>query len=94
MKLLRFADLRARGIVTSWPMLRYRVAHNDFPPGIMLGANTRAWYEEDIEAWVASRPTDRTQARAAPWFARTAPLAQGHRQHRGFRYLTTSTRTA
>jgi Prophage CP4-57 regulatory protein (AlpA) len=57
MKFLRFADLRDRGIVNSWPMLRRRIERDGFPPGRMLGPNTRAWSEQEIERWLASRPT-------------------------------------
>jgi predicted DNA-binding transcriptional regulator AlpA len=57
MKVLRFADLKERGIVKSWPMLRRRIDKHGFPRGRMLGPNTRAWTEEEIEAWLASRPT-------------------------------------
>jgi predicted DNA-binding transcriptional regulator AlpA len=59
---LRFKDLQARGIVRSWPMLRRRIDKDGFPPGIMLGPNSRAWDESEITAWLKSRST----ARAAP----------------------------
>jgi Prophage CP4-57 regulatory protein (AlpA) len=55
-KWLRFADLKARGIITSRPMLLRRIEHDGFPPGRMLGANTRAWPENEIDAWLESRP--------------------------------------
>jgi predicted DNA-binding transcriptional regulator AlpA len=54
--LLRFRDLKARGIVTSWPMLKLRVERDNFPPGRMVGPNSRAWSEEEIDAWFKSRP--------------------------------------
>jgi hypothetical protein len=66
---LRFRDLKARGIVTNWPTLKQRVEKDSFPPGRMIGANTRAWSEAEIEAWLASRPTERKPApkrRGAP----------------------------
>ncbi|MER9167340.1 AlpA family phage regulatory protein [Mesorhizobium australicum] len=55
-KLLRFVDLAERGIVKNWPQLRRLVDKNDFPPGRMLGENSRFWTEPEIEAWLASRP--------------------------------------
>jgi predicted DNA-binding transcriptional regulator AlpA len=62
MKFLRFADLKAAGIINSWPMLRRRIERDGFPPGLMLGANTRAWVEADVAAWIESRRTaGRTQ---------------------------------
>jgi hypothetical protein len=33
MRLLRFADLRDRGIIRNWPMLKRRIAQDGFPPG-------------------------------------------------------------
>jgi predicted DNA-binding transcriptional regulator AlpA len=57
--LLRFADLKARGIVRNWPTLKRLVEVEGFPPGIWLSSNTRAWTEEEIEAWLAARPSAR-----------------------------------
>ena len=53
--LLRFADLKARGIVNNWPSLKRWIDREGFPPGRKLAANTRVWTEEEIEAWLASR---------------------------------------
>ena len=57
--LLRFRDLKARGIVSNHVTLKRWIAKEGFPPGILLGPNSRAWLESDIEAWLASRPTER-----------------------------------
>jgi predicted DNA-binding transcriptional regulator AlpA len=54
--LLRFADLRARGIVKNWMTLRRWIEREGFPPGVKLGPNSRAWWEQDVMAWLASRP--------------------------------------
>jgi predicted DNA-binding transcriptional regulator AlpA len=54
--LLRFADLKARRIVKNWPCLLRWIENEGFPPGIKLASNTRAWREEDVESWLASRP--------------------------------------
>jgi Prophage CP4-57 regulatory protein (AlpA) len=64
-KLLRFADLRARGVIASWPMLRRRVERDGFPPGFKLGENTRAWDEAEVEAWIRSRPATKQPPRGA-----------------------------
>jgi predicted DNA-binding transcriptional regulator AlpA len=56
-RLLRFKDLQARGIINNWPMLKRRIANDGFPPGRMIGANSRAWVEEEVEKWIKSRPT-------------------------------------
>jgi hypothetical protein len=52
----RFADLKARGIVNNWVTLSRWIAKGDFPAGVYLGANTRAWPVKDVEAWLESRP--------------------------------------
>jgi predicted DNA-binding transcriptional regulator AlpA len=57
MRLLRFADLRDRGIIRNWPMLQRRIAQDGFPPGRMIGPNSRAWIEAEVEDWIDSRPT-------------------------------------
>jgi hypothetical protein len=62
---LRFQDLKTRGIIGSWPLLRRRIEHDGFPTGIMLGANTRAWLESEVDAWLASRPTAGPEPRGA-----------------------------
>lgn len=54
-QLLRFKDLKARGIVRCWPTLKKWIEREGFPPGIKLAASTRAWTEDEIEAWLASR---------------------------------------
>jgi predicted DNA-binding transcriptional regulator AlpA len=56
-RLLSFKDLQARGIVRSWPMLKRRVERDGFPPGRMVGPNTRAWIEAEVDDWIKSRPT-------------------------------------
>jgi predicted DNA-binding transcriptional regulator AlpA len=56
-RLLRFKDLRERGIIKNWPMLKRRIERDGFPVGIMVGSNSRAWIEEEVEKWIKSRPT-------------------------------------
>jgi predicted DNA-binding transcriptional regulator AlpA len=55
-KLLRFRDLQKIGIVTNWPQLKQLVQKQGFPPGRLLGVNSRAWPQEEVEAWWCSRP--------------------------------------
>ena len=52
---LRFRDLKARGIVTNWTTLRNWQKREGFPPGILLGPNSRAWPEDEIDRWLAGR---------------------------------------
>jgi hypothetical protein len=56
---VRFHDLTAAGIVGSWTQLLRMVAGEDFPPGVMLSANVRAWRIDEVEHWLATRPTAR-----------------------------------
>jgi predicted DNA-binding transcriptional regulator AlpA len=55
-KFVRFPVLQQRGIVKSWPMLKRRIERDGFPRGRMIGPNSRAWTEDEIEDWIASRP--------------------------------------
>jgi hypothetical protein len=66
--LVRFEDLRQRGIVTTWQGLRHLQAHAGFPLGRLLGPASRAWTTDEVNAWLASRPTEpsrQTRERAA-----------------------------
>jgi predicted DNA-binding transcriptional regulator AlpA len=63
--LLRFRDLKSRGIVNSWPQLRRLIDLHDFPRGRLLSPNTRAWTGAEIDDWIASRPVGGGQLRGA-----------------------------
>jgi hypothetical protein len=52
---LRFADLKKRGVVSGWTKLRSLIEHEEFPPGFYLAANSRAWFEHDINEWLDTR---------------------------------------
>jgi hypothetical protein len=54
---VRYPDLRAAGIVTSWMQLRRFIDGEGFPPGVLLGKNTRAWPLHEVEVWLAGRPS-------------------------------------
>ena len=58
-KLLRYYDLAARGIISNRMTLARWIESEGFPPGIMLGPNTRAWRESEVEEWLASRQVKR-----------------------------------
>jgi hypothetical protein len=62
--LLRFRHLKARRIVENWPQLKRLVEQQDFPPGRLLGPNTRAWTEDEIDDWLDARPTTREETAA------------------------------
>jgi predicted DNA-binding transcriptional regulator AlpA len=75
---LRFRDLKERGIVNSWAMLKIRVERDGFPPGTKLGPNTRAWREDKVQAWLDSRPTAIKRDLPKPTGRRGRPRKAGH----------------
>ena len=77
-KLLRFRDLQERGVINNWPMLRVRIRRDGFPPGRMIGPNSRAWTEVEIEAWIKSRPTAGPAPRGAAKTRRGRPRKTEH----------------
>lgn len=54
-RLLRYHDLKERQIVNNRVTLNDWVKKGIFPPGFQLGERTRAWTEESIDEWLASR---------------------------------------
>lgn len=52
---LRYKDLVERGIVRNRMTLSRWIRFHGFPRGIMLGPNTRAWAEDEIEAYLEKR---------------------------------------
>ena len=56
---VRFRTLQARGIVDNYVTLTRWIEDCGFPPGRLLGPNVRAWTEEEVAAWLSSRPTNR-----------------------------------
>ena len=62
-RFLRYKDLEERGIVNSWTALRYRIKNNGFPQGRYIGPNSRAWTEEEVQAWLEALPVTRAARR-------------------------------
>lgn len=60
--LLRFKHLKQRRVVENWPTLKRLVETQGFPPGRLLGPNTRVWTEAEIDNWIDARPTTRENA--------------------------------
>lgn len=56
-KYLRYPDLVAQGIVRSKMTLHRLIRDHGFPPGRLLTPNCRAWDEDEVAAWIATRPT-------------------------------------
>jgi predicted DNA-binding transcriptional regulator AlpA len=67
-QLLRFKDLQHLKVAESWGSLKNLQEHEGFPLGRLLGPATRVWTASEVNAWLASRPTDsseQTKTRAA-----------------------------
>jgi len=58
MRLLRFSDLQANGIISNRTTLYRWIKREGFPTGVLLGPNSRAWPEDLVLDWLKSRPTD------------------------------------
>ena len=56
---VRYRHLEGAGIVRSWAALNDLIDYEGFPPGILMGRNTRAFDLRLVQAWLASRPVDR-----------------------------------
>jgi hypothetical protein len=63
---VRFKDLVDAGLVGSWTQLQRLIRHENFPIGILLSANARAWKLSSVEAWAASRPSARKPVPRSP----------------------------
>ena len=55
--IIRYQDLHARGIVRNRVQLKNLQTKYGFPAGFMLSPYARAWYEDEVEAWLKGRPT-------------------------------------
>jgi predicted DNA-binding transcriptional regulator AlpA len=56
---VRFRHIRAAGIADSYTALDRLVRDHGFPAGRLISPNVRAWTVEEIESWLATRPTAR-----------------------------------
>jgi len=54
----RYPDLVERRIVNNRTTLYRWIKDFGFPPGILLGPNTRAWPAHEVEAWLRERAED------------------------------------
>ncbi len=66
MKLLRYTDLVAKGVVNSRMTLKRLIDYQGFPPGRLVTPNSRAWDEDEVDQWIEQRPVARkTEMRSA-----------------------------
>ena len=59
MKLIRYTDLVAKRIVNSRMTLKRLIDNQGFPAGVLVTPNSRAWNEEEVDVWIAGRPSAR-----------------------------------
>lgn len=56
LKVLGFGQLTGKGITFTRKHIRTLEAAGRFPRRIKLGDRAVAWYENEIDEWIASRP--------------------------------------
>ena len=66
MRLLRYRDLEARGVVSNRVTLANWISTQGFPPGQRVGPNTRLWAEQAVNDWIAGRPVEPKPAPKSP----------------------------
>jgi predicted DNA-binding transcriptional regulator AlpA len=76
---LRYRDLEERGIVPNRGTLRNWIRDQGFPPGRLIGPNSRAWPEAEVESWIKSRPAGGPVLRGAAKTRRGRPRKTEHR---------------
>jgi predicted DNA-binding transcriptional regulator AlpA len=54
---LTFRELRENGVISNRVTLKRWIDKYGFPPGTLYGPNSRRWDEDQVLAWIASRPT-------------------------------------
>jgi predicted DNA-binding transcriptional regulator AlpA len=73
---LRYADLERLGIVNNRETLQNWIRKQGFPRGQLTGPNSRTWGEDEVRAWLDSRPT------AAKQHGQELPKPTGRRGRR------------
>jgi predicted DNA-binding transcriptional regulator AlpA len=54
-RILRYPDLEEAGVVSNRATLYRWIRDHGFPPGFLLGPNSRGWLEPDVEQWLSNR---------------------------------------
>ncbi len=65
MILLRFKHLKERRVVNNRATLGRWIKDQGFPPGFLLGPNSRAWTEDSVDAWLKERAARAAETEAA-----------------------------
>jgi hypothetical protein len=58
-RLIKYAQLKQRGICKNRERLRQLIERHGFPPGFWTGPNTHVWFEDVVDAWLETRPIER-----------------------------------
>ena len=53
---IRFRDLKERGIVDSWPQLKFMIDNYGFPAGRLASPQVRIWSEDEVADYLANPP--------------------------------------
>jgi len=75
----QYRELQKARIVNNRASLSYKIKHQGFPVGRLLGPNTRAWTKNEIEAWLASRPKGKVSRSVTPEAREKAKAAKARR---------------
>jgi predicted DNA-binding transcriptional regulator AlpA len=75
MRWIRYNDLVAKGVVNSRMTLKRLIDSQDFPPGVLITPNARAWDEASVDAWIAGRPSAPKQSTRKGTSHSGAPIA-------------------
>jgi predicted DNA-binding transcriptional regulator AlpA len=80
-QLAPFADLCAAGIAHNWTHLARLIKEENFPVGILLSRNVRAWDVAQVRQWLSERPTSSAPLKgAATWTAEQRKAAWAKRK--------------
>jgi predicted DNA-binding transcriptional regulator AlpA len=58
-RFVRYRHLHEAGIAASWKSLYEMIDKYGFPVGVCLTPNIRAWDVDQVERWLANRPSER-----------------------------------
>jgi hypothetical protein len=72
LKIIRFADIKQRGIANSWTQVRRLQKLHNFPLGRMCGGHTRTWTEAEVDEWYFAQPVEGPELRGAAKLRRNA----------------------
>jgi predicted DNA-binding transcriptional regulator AlpA len=54
-RVVRFSDLKEAGVVSNRATLYRWIRDYDFPPGFLIGPNSRGWFEPEVDQWLSNR---------------------------------------